>query len=139
MKREEKIIKKELVTTSIIFLIIIINLCGCIENDFDNNNSNNGVIDSRFFGKWEIYDTVYDLKSNGSYYFSDLGVYFRYVGTWKVIDNQFCFVRNGEKNCYRFEFLNNENELSIYFDENKSPQVWTKIWKKYLHVLFAFF
>jgi len=106
--------KKQLMIIGITFVILIVGISGCTEQDSDENN-NEGYLDSRFFGDWKHADAEYGanitFSSDGRYYTTALG----WIGTWEVKNGEICITLPdypGLSSCTDFTFSNNNKTLT---------------------------
>lgn len=134
--------KKQLILGVIAIVVVIILILFVLLVIFGSNNDNcckvdnDETLDSRFFGEWKTDyefqegepEITYVFNSNGTFSIKYSGETqgSAYIGIWFVEDNQFCITREGyEKECYRFEFSNNDEIFTSYDNEN-NPIVYNK-------------
>ncbi len=106
---------KKIIIVGVIVLFLAVIFTGCFEDDDDDG----GSIDNKLVGEWIEEESGYSLifNSNGSLYagYEDIN---EYVGNWNVKGNEICVSASGESaQCARYEFSNNDNTVTIYFDE----------------------
>jgi len=108
--------EKQLMIIGITFVLLIVGISGCTEQDSRENN-NEGYLDSRFFGDWELADSEYganiSYSSDGRYYTTALG----WIGTWEVKNGKICTTLDEQfdnyRSCIDFTFSNNNKTLTF--------------------------